>query len=144
MLLLLPWYNNGLVIISRPLGVDLHPTSRVCNSGFCIIASLIFFSNSTHPFLPLWRSREFQDDDYSWKHPDDFAYRGFAVHFGAYSVPVFSQLDCCRCRSRHLSPIGVVVFRIDHTPDHLGGVSLPNTVFGACSLCRHLADEAHL
>ena len=41
-LLLLPWYNNGLAIISRPLSVGLHPTSRVCNFGFCIIMSLIF------------------------------------------------------------------------------------------------------
>ena len=45
-LLLLPWYNNGLVIISRLLSVDLHPTPRVCNSGFCIIASLIFFQTA--------------------------------------------------------------------------------------------------
>ena len=49
-LLLLPWYNNGLVIISRLLSVDLHPTPRVCNSGFCIIASLIFFKQ--HSSVP--------------------------------------------------------------------------------------------
>ena len=143
-LFLLPWCNNGLVIINRLSSVDLHPMLRVCNSGFCIIASLIFFPNSTHPFLPLWGSGEFQDDDYRWKHPDVLTCRGCTVHIGTYSAPIFSQPDCGRCHPRHLSPIGIIVFWDDHTPDHLGGVSLPNTVFGACSLCRHLADEAHL
>ena len=143
-LFLPPWCNDGLAIISRPLSVDLHPMSRVCNCTFLYHFAIDIFSNSTYTLLPLRRSAEFQDDGRSWKHPGGLACRGCTVYIGTYSVPIFSQPDCGSCRSRHLSPVGVVVFRNDHTPEYLGGVSLSNPIFDAHSLCCHLADEAYL
>ena len=140
-LLLLPWYSNGLVIISRLSSVDLHPTSRVCNSSFLYHCVIDIISNSTHPFLPLWRSGEFQDDDCCWKHPDVLACCGWTVHLGTYSVPISNQPDCFWFRCRHLWPAAVVVYRDDRTPELLGGVSLPNTIFCAYLLSLHSAAD---
>ena len=120
------------------------PRQGFVTPAFVSLHHLFIFSNSTHPLFPFWGSGEFQDDDYRWKYPDGLTCRGFAVHLGTHPVPIFSQSGCCWCRSRHLSPVGVVVFRNDDTPQHLGGVSLPNPIFGAYSLSRHLADEHYL